>query len=106
MSKFQLHGGMIPRTVKRLFDQRLEPRIDIDDQSAVLTIRGRDHIVSLINLSPSGAMIGFAGTPRIGEGVTIQMLDRGVIHAQVRWVRDGRVGICFDHIHELDRKQG
>lgn len=98
MAKFQLHGGMIPRTVKRLFDQRAEPRIDIDGQGAVLGFRGRDHVVRLLNLSPSGAMIAFSGVPRIGEQVTLQTLDRELVQAQVRWVCDGRVGISFERL--------
>ena len=37
--KFGLDGGMIPRNVRRMFDQRDEPRFDIegDLQTAVLT---------------------------------------------------------------------
>lgn len=96
MAKFQLHGGMIPRTVKRLFDQRLEPRADASGQGAVLGFRGRDHMVDLVNLSASGAMVRFSATPRIGEAVTLQLLDRGAVQGQVRWVRDGRIGISFD----------
>lgn len=96
MAKFQLHGGMIPRTVRRLFDQRTEPRAGADDQNVVLGFRGRDFVVALVNRSPSGAMVDFSEVPRIGETVTLQMLDRGHIRGQVRWVRDGRIGISFD----------
>lgn len=96
MAKFHLHGGMIPRTVKRLFDQRTEPRVEANGQNVVLGFRGRDYIVSLVNRSPSGAMVDFPEVPRIGETVTLQMLDRDRIQGQVRWVRDGRIGISFD----------
>nr|WP_294846704.1 PilZ domain-containing protein [uncultured Sphingomonas sp.] len=97
MTRFQLHGGMIPRTVKRLFDQRVEPRVEVDDQHAILGIRGQSHAVGIVNLSRSGAMIRYSAVPRIGETVTLQLLDRAAIQGQVRWVRDGRIGICFDH---------
>ena len=94
-SRFQLHGSMIPRTVKRMFDERSEERLDADSQTAVLSVRGRNHIVSLVNLSRSGAMVRFAGDAHIGESVSLQLLDRGTIAGQVRWLRDGRMGVYF-----------
>ena len=94
-SRFQLHGSMIPRTVKRMFDERSEERLDAESQTAVLSIRGRNHIVGLVNLSRSGAMLRFTGDAHIGETVSIQLLDRGTIAGQVRWLRDGRMGIYF-----------
>ena len=30
-----------------------------------------------------------------GEAVTIQLLDHGLVAGQVRWSRDGRIGIHF-----------
>lgn len=94
-SRFQLHGNMIPRTVKRMFDERSEERIDAESQTAVLSFRGRNHIVSLVNLSRSGAMVRFTSDAHIGESVSLQLLDRGTIAGQVRWLRDGRMGIYF-----------
>lgn len=94
-SRFQLHGEMIPRTVKRMFDERDEERVDAGSSTGVLTLRKRNHVVSLINLSRSGAMIRFAGEAHIGESVSLQLLDRGAIAGQVRWLRDGRMGISF-----------
>jgi hypothetical protein len=86
---------MIPRTVKRMFDERDEERVDAGSSTGVLTLRKRNHVVSLINLSRSGAMIRFAGEAHIGESVSLQLLDRGAIAGQVRWLRDGRMGISF-----------
>ena len=94
-SRFQLHGNMIPRTVKRMFDERSEERLNQDSQTAVLSFRGRNHIVSLVNLSSSGAMVRFTGAAHIGETVSLQLLDRGTIAGQVRWLRDGRMGVSF-----------
>ena len=94
-SRFQLHGNMIPRSVKRMFDERTEERLDADSQTGILSLRGRNHIVSLINLSKSGAMVRFTGEAHIGESVSLQMLDRGTIDGQVRWLRDGRMGVYF-----------
>ena len=94
-SRFQLHGSMIPRSVKRMFDERSEDRIDAESQTAILSLRGRNHIVSLVNLSRSGAMVRFTGDAHIGESVSLQLLDRGTIDGQVRWLRDGRMGVYF-----------
>jgi hypothetical protein len=95
--KFGLDGGMIPRSVKRVFDQRDEPRFDIEGelQTAVMTRRGHNHVVRIGNISSSGAMIVYPDIPNIGEKVTLQLLDHGAVAGQVRWVRDGRVGINF-----------
>jgi hypothetical protein len=94
-SRFQLHGSMIPRTVKRVFDERSEERLDAESHAAVLSLRGRNHVVTLVNLSRSGAMLRFGGEAHIGESVSLQLLDRGTIAGQVRWLRDGRMGVYF-----------
>lgn len=94
-SRFQLHGSMIPRSVKRMFDERSEQRLDTESQTAILSVRGRNHIVGLVNLSRSGAMLRFTGDAHIGESVSLQLLDRGTIAGQVRWLRDGRMGVYF-----------
>ena len=86
---------MIPRTVKRVFDQRSEERIETESHTAVLSLRGRNHVVTLVNLSRSGAMLRFTGDAHIGESVSLQLLDRGTIAGQVRWLRDGRMGVYF-----------
>jgi hypothetical protein len=96
-SRFQLHGSMIPRTVRRMFDERSEERVESGSQTAILSLRGRNHIVALVNLSSSGVMLRFTGNAHIGESVTLQLLDRGTIDGQVRWLRDGRMGVSFAH---------
>ena len=95
-----LHGSMIPRSVKRMFDERAETREPADSQTAVLEIRGRKHMVRLANLSPSGAMVIFSLMPHIGEKVVLHLLNRGRVHGQVCWVRDGRVGVNFADTQE------
>ena len=94
-SRFQLRGSMIPRTVKRVFDERSEERLEAESNAAVLSLRGRNHVVTLVNLSRSGAMLRFGGDAHIGESVSLQLLDRGTIDGQVRWLRDGRMGVYF-----------
>jgi len=93
--KFSLSGSMIPRHVKRLFDQRDEARDEPDPDTALFSWRGQTLVVRLANISASGAMLWFDDIPHIGERVALQLLDRRAVPAQVRWVRDGRVGINF-----------
>ena len=90
----RLDGTMIPRSVKRLFDQRAEPRAD-GGSSAVLEWRGSNHVVGIVNLSRSGAMVCCDKIPHIGEAVALQLPDRASVAGVVSWVRDGRVGIHF-----------
>ena len=94
-AKFSLDGGMIPRTVKRMFDERLEERVTAESQTAVMHHRGRKHVVRLVNVSTSGAMVIFPIMPHIGERITLQLLGREPIEGQVMWVRDGRIGVNF-----------
>lgn len=94
-SSFFLDGTMIPRTEQRTIDERGEPRRPALSNTAVLEFRGRKHVVQLINISPSGAMVLFPHVPNIGERLPLQLLERGVVVSQVRWVRDGRVGLSF-----------
>ena len=86
---------MIPRSVRRMFDEREEPREPAESQTAVLEVRGCRHVVRLVNISPSGAMVIFPHMPHIGEQVVLHLLGRGRIPGHVRWVRDGRIGVNF-----------
>ena len=40
-------------------------------------------------------MLLFDQVPHIGERVMLQIVDRQAVPGQVRWVRDGRIGINF-----------
>ena len=94
-SSYLLDGSMIPRTEQRSIDERTEVRYPSLSSTAVLEFRGRKHVVRLVNVSGSGAMVLFPHVPNIGERLRLQILDRGPVWAQVRWVRDGRVGVSF-----------
>ena len=95
-SKFFLEGGMIPRSAQRTLDERDELRHPAVSSTAALEYRGRRHVVRLINVSKSGAMVIFPHQPNIGERLPLQLLDRGTVSAQVRWVKGGRVGLSFE----------
>src|SRR4051794_3592654 len=94
-SGFTLDGGMIPRSEKRTIDERSELRHPSVSSTAVLEFRGRKHVVRLINVSSAGAMLIFPHIPNIGEKLPLQLLDQGLVSAQVRWVKDGRIGLSF-----------
>ena len=76
-------------------EKRSEPRYAPEPGTAVLEFRGDKHIVQVVNVSSSGAMVAFTLVPNIGERLTLQLLDRGAVTSQVRWVKDGRVGLSF-----------
>lgn len=94
-SKLSLDGSIVARTEVRHIDERAEPREDAQSQTAVLEIGGRKHVVRLVNLSPSGAMVIFCLIPCIGERISMQLMGRGRVHGHVCWVRDGKIGVTF-----------
>ena len=94
-SNFSLDGSMVPRAVTRHVDHRAEGRTEVQSQSAVLEFRGRNHLVQLVNVSPSGAMIIFSLIPNIGEPIRIELCGRGRVAGRVCWVKGGRIGVTF-----------
>ncbi len=94
-SSFTLDGSMIPRSEQRIIDERSEARYPATSSTAVMEFRGRKHVVRLVNISKSGAMVIFPHIPNIGESLPLQLLDQGLVTAQVRWVKDGRIGVSF-----------
>ena len=91
----ELNCPSISDGLRRLLDQREEQRIEGETQTAVLNHRGHRHVVRIANLSQSGAMIAFTGDLAEGDEISLQLPDHGVVPAQVRWMRDGRVGVSF-----------
>ena len=95
--KLGLAGNLIPRTQPRVIDQRSEERLSDFAERALITFRGQDYLVPVCNISSRGTMIQSDIEPRIGEAVVIQFENCTKIHAFVRWVRDGSVGLNFGH---------
>ncbi len=78
-------------------DRRCEPRHeDLIDQ-AVIHFRGQRHSVPVLNISTRGTMIESGLAPRLGETILVEFHECTRIHAFVRWVRDGRIGLNFGH---------
>ena len=82
-------------SLRRLLDQRDEDRSERGSTTAVMVHDGNRHDVALVNLSSSGAMIGFDGVLVDGDMVDLHLLDHEVVTGQVRWAQDGRAGISF-----------
>jgi hypothetical protein len=95
--KLGLAGDLIPRTQPRLVEQRSEPRHEEVVERAVISFRGRDYLVPVINISSRGTMVESDILPHIGETIVIQFENCTRIHGFVRWVRDGRLGLNFGH---------
>jgi hypothetical protein len=75
-------------------ERRSEPR---EEQAcgAVLSFRGAEHPVEVLNISSRGAMIESALQPRLGESVRIRFAGCSPVYAFVRWSREGRIGLNF-----------
>ena len=88
-------GALVTRTAPRVVDQRCEERHEGVVEGATLFFRGTEHQVSVVNLSSRGTMIESGIAPRLGESVVIRFDGYSPMHAFVRWVRDGRIGLNF-----------
>ena len=94
------HAFGLAALVKRpapavVVEQRSEERREGVVDGATLFFRGEQHHVAVINLSSRGTMIETGIAPRLGESVVIRFDGYSPMHAFVRWVRDGRVGLNF-----------
>lgn len=78
-------------------EQRSETRHADIVERAVITFRGQDYPVPVVNISSRGTMIESSIVPRMGESVIVQFENCSRIHGFVRWVREGRLGIRFGH---------
>ncbi len=92
-----LGGSIIPRTQPRVTDQRSEERRTDVVERAIITFRGQEYLVPVVNVSSRGTMVECDIFPRIGETIVIQFEHCTRIHAFVRWVREGRLGLNFGH---------
>ena len=88
-------GALVTRTQPRVVDQRSEPRHEGVVENATLYFRGAEYPVAVVNLSSRGTMIESDIAPRLGESVVIRFEGCSPMHAFVRWVRDGRLGLNF-----------
>jgi hypothetical protein len=78
-------------------ERRLEDRLEGRIESALIHFRGRAYRVPVLNISTRGTMIESDIQPRLGEPVLVEFDECSRMHAFVRWVRDGRIGLNFGH---------
>ena len=88
---------LISRAQPRLVDQRSEPRDSDRVERAAIHWRGQEYIVPVVDISSRGTRIRTDITPRIGETILVQFEECSPVHAFVRWIRDGNVGLNFGH---------
>ena len=88
---------LISRTQPRVVDQRSEPRQTDVIERAVLHWRGQEYIVPVVDISSRGTRVRSDIAPRIGETIIIQFDNCTRMHAFVRWIRDGNIGLNFGH---------
>jgi hypothetical protein len=83
------------RSETRIVDQRSEERHEGVVDCSTLFFRGAAYVVPVVNISSRGTMIESELQPRLGESVIIRFEGCSPIHAFVRWVREGRIGLNF-----------
>jgi len=89
--------NLIQRREARHADQRSEPRLgDVVDRATIF-FRGEHFHVPVIDISSRGTRIESDIVPRIGEAIIVQFDNCARIHAFVRWVKGGHVGLNFGH---------
>ena len=76
-------------------ERRTEPRYEGLVEAAILSFRGEEHRVPVMNISARGTMVESEIQPRLGESVKITFEGCTPIYAFVRWAREGRVGLKF-----------
>ena len=95
--QYKLEADLIARTEQRTADQRTEERYEHIVDRAVIFFRDQEYIVPVLNISSRGTMVECEIMPRIGETIVVQFQDCARIHAFVRWIRGGRLGLNFGH---------
>lgn len=78
-------------------DNRAEPRRDGVIEKATLLFRGHKIAAEVHNISSRGTMITCPIAPRLGETIIVEFEACTPIHAFVRWMKDGQLGLRFGH---------
>jgi hypothetical protein len=86
----------IARKESRISDHRREDRDYQFTDEATLVVRRKKHPATLVNISPSGAMVRCAIELRIGSLLELQIADLNRMRGKVVWIRGDRFGIEFD----------
>lgn len=101
-SEDDLSSVKVPRSEKRSTNQRDDDRHRLNEETARVRFRRKEHDVDLVNLSGGGAMIRCDFRPRLWERIDLIFAEGGEIECAVRWIRDDRVGLEFAHETRID----
>ena len=86
----------VPRPTERREDERLIPLLKV----AKLVSESGERLIRVRNISAGGVMAEIADSPAVGEPVSLELSSQK-IPSTVTWIRDGLVGIKFDHSVDL-----
>ena len=78
-------------------DDRSEVRRSDVVESATLLFRGHKVPAHVLNISSRGTMIECPIAPRLGETIIVEFERCTPVHAFVRWMKDGQLGLRFGH---------
>lgn len=80
--------------------ERRSPRRAVSIRGVLVRDGGISHIVNLVDLNYGGCGIEVPVDLDVGESITVSVMNRGSILAQVRWYADGKAGLVFEPIPE------
>lgn len=70
--------------------------------AGTLWANGAPRDVRVRNISAGGAMVELERAPRPGTPVTLQSAKTGTVDGTIAWAREGRCGIQFDALIDID----
>jgi hypothetical protein len=97
-----LHSIAVPREESRRGDTRAGDRYRLVGECVRVTHDGSTHDGRLINVCASGAMISAEFEPLPWDRAKLHLDAERPIASRVLWVRDGQIGLEFDHRIALD----
>jgi hypothetical protein len=86
----------VPRPAERRSDERLIPLLKI----AKLVSGSGERLMRVRNISAGGVMGEVSEPPSVGEAVAVEVSSQK-IPSTVVWIREGLVGVKFDHTVDL-----
>ena len=84
----------LPRNLMRE-EMRTEERHDGEGRTATIFLRGRAADAVVINISTHGAMLQTKVEPALDDHVVVVFDGCTPVHATVRWMKAGRIGLHF-----------
>lgn len=84
---------------------RRRHRRQVSMEGFVVRPGGVSRPIEVIDLNYGGCGIRTPVELELGESVTISILGRGSISAEVRWYHDGKAGLVFEPVPEKEKAQ-